>query len=249
MTKRPNVRENAIAKAIKTGVPALGFHMSSASPGEIEILGGFAFDFVFFDGEHGTFSLRDLEDCCRAAELYDLTIVARVPGPDANVISQYLNAGVQGIVVPHVDTVADARLAAANCRYAPDGLRPSGGGRSSGHWRGVSDLSASLAKANANVTLSVQIESVEGAGNLDAMLDIEGIDYFTIGKQDLAQSMGFARLPEGWPPEVMAENQRCIDRVRHKGGRMKDDVMKVARVSHFLADGAKRFLDKQGRAP
>jgi 2-keto-3-deoxy-L-rhamnonate aldolase RhmA len=247
MTKRPNVRKSAIAKAIETGIPACGFHMSIASPAEIEILGGFPFDFVFLDGEHGNFSLSDLEDCCRAAELYDLTIVARVPGPDANVISQYLNAGVQGIVVPHVDTVADAKVAIESCRYAPAGIRPSGGGRSSGQWRGVADLTASLAEANANVTLSVQIESIEATQNLQGMLDLGGIDYFTIGKQDLAQSMGFARLPEGWPPEVMAANSHCIDLIRSRGGRLKDDVMTVGRVSRFLTDGAKRFLEKEGK--
>lgn len=247
MAKRPNVRASAIANAIGTGIPACGFHMNIASPAQIEILGAFPFDFVFLDGEHGNFSLRDLEDCCRAAELYDLTVVARVPGPDANTISQYLNAGVQGIVVPHVDTVADARVAVESCRYAPAGLRPSGGGRSSGHWRGVADLDAGLAEANANVTLSVQIESVEAVRNLEGMLDLGGIDYFTIGKQDLAQSMGFARLPEGWPPEVMAENRRCIELIRARGGKVKDDVMKVGRVSAFLTDGAKRFLEKEGK--
>ena len=73
MTKRPNVRKSAIATAIATGIPARGFHMNVASPAQIELLGGFPFDFVFLDGEHGTFSLKDLEDCCRAAELYDLT--------------------------------------------------------------------------------------------------------------------------------------------------------------------------------
>src|SRR5687768_4677877 len=118
---RSAVRLNTISKSIATGVPARGFHMNAAVPAQIEILGGLDFDFVFLDAEHGSFEIAEIEHCCRAAELYDLTVVARVPGCDPNLISRYLNAGVQGIVVPHVDTVAEAQSAIASCRYAPQG--------------------------------------------------------------------------------------------------------------------------------
>lgn len=222
--------------------------MNVAMPTQIELLGGFDFDFVFLDGEHGMFDVADIEQCCRAAELYDLTIVARVAANDANLISRYLNAGVQGIVVPHVDTAAEARIAIESCRYAPQGLRPSGGSRSSGYWRGINDMAANLEAANANVTLSVQLESVEAVENLPEMLDLGGIDYFTIGKQDLAQSMGFSRLAEGIPPEVDALAQRAADLIHSRGGKLKDDVMTVGRVNRFLADGAARFLATANKA-
>ena len=225
---RSTVRPNAIAKAISAGIPARGFHMNLAVPAQIEVLGSLDFDFVFLDAEHGSFEIAEIENSCRAAELYDLTVVARVPGCDPNLISRYLNAGVQGIVVPHVDTVAEAQSAIASCRYAPQGLRPSGGSRSSRFWRGVDDLAETLAQANANVTLSVQIESVAALDALPGMLALGGIDYFTIGKQDLAQSMGFSRIESGVPEAVTAAvraRRRAHSRWRWLGqGRRHDPL-------------------------
>lgn len=239
---REVIRPNAIAAAIASGQPARGFHMNLAVPAQIELLGGLGFGFVFLDAEHGSFDLAGIENCCRAAELCDLTVVLRVPACDANLISQMLNAGVQGIVVPHVDSAAQARLAVAACRYAPDGLRPSGGARCNGFWRGVEDMATAIARANANVTLSVQIESRDGLAALPEMLALGGIDYFTVGKQDLAQSMGFSRLASGWPPEVVAAARDAAALVRAAGSKMKEDVMTLTRVNQLLTTGAKAFL-------
>lgn len=239
---RQAIRPNALVSAIATGVPARGFHMTVAVPSQIELLGGLGFGFVFLDAEHGNFDLSAIETCCRAAELYDLTVVVRVAACDANLISQVLNAGAQGIVVPHVDTVEQARLAVGSCRYAPAGLRPSGGARSNGFWRGVGDMSDAIVRANANVTLSVQIESSAGLATLPAMLAQGGIDYFTIGKQDLAQSLGFSRLGSGWPPEVVTAAADATALVHAAGAKMKDDVMTLCRINQMLVSGAKVFL-------
>jgi 2-keto-3-deoxy-L-rhamnonate aldolase RhmA len=237
------MRPNAIAAAIRSGIPALGFHMNLAVPAQIEVLGGLGFGFVFLDAEHGNFDLTAIENCCRAAELCDLTVVARVAACDGNLISQYLNAGVQGIVVPHVDSVEQARLAVEACRYAPMGLRPSGGARCNGFWRGVTDMEAAIARANAEATLSVQIESPQGLAALPAMLAMGGIDYFTVGKQDLAQSMGFARQGKGWPDAVLAAAGGAAGLVHAAGSKMKDDVMRLCRVNQLLVSGAKAFLE------
>ena len=242
---RPLLRPNAVASAIASGVPVHGFHLSQALPYQIELLGGLGFDMVFLDAEHGNFDLSGIEACCRAAELYDLTMVVRVAACDGNLISQVLNSGVQGIVVPHVDSAEQARLAVASCRYAPDGLRPSGGARSNGFWRGVSDMASAIAQANAQVTLSVQIESKAGLNALPSMLAEGGIDYFTVGKQDLAQSMGYTRLGSGWPPEVVSAARDAAALVHAAGSKMKDDVMAICRVNQLLVAGANAFLADQ----
>lgn len=241
---RNPIRPSAIAKAIKTGVPACGFHMNVAVPQQIELLGGLGFDFVFLDAEHGTFNLSEVQNCCRAAELYNLTVVARVAAADDNLISNFLNAGVQGIVVPHVDTMEAARVATQSCRYAPEGLRPSGGSRASSFWRGIDDMADALAKSNANVTLSVQIESREALELIPDLLALGGIDYFTIGKQDLAQSMGYARLKDGFPREVLEAVAKANELIHARGGKLKDDVMTLCRVNSLLTSGAKKFLSE-----
>lgn len=239
---RQAIRPNALVSAIATGIPARGFHMTVAVAAQIELLGGLGFGFVFLDAEHGNFDLSAIESCCRAAELYNLTVVVRVAACDGNLISQVLNAGAQGIVVPHIDTGEQARLAVESCRYAPAGLRPSGGARCNGFWRGVGDMADAITRANANVTVSVQIESPAGLAALPAMLALGGIDYFTVGKQDLAQSMGFPRLDTGWPSEVVAAAADAAALVHAAGAKMKDDVMTLCRVNQLLVSGAKAFL-------
>ena len=246
---RSAVRPNAIAKAIAAGVPARGFHMNLAVPAQIELLGSLDFDFVFLDAEHGSFEVAEIENCCRAAELYDLTVVARVPSCDPNLISRYLNAGVQGIVVPHVDSVADAQAAVASLPLRP--ARAAAERRIARVTLLARDRrsgASALAESNANVTLSVQIESVAALKALPAMLALGGIDYFTIGKQDLAQSMGFSRLEDGVPEAVTSAAARAVDLVHAAGGRVKDDVMTLCRVNRLLVDGAAKFLAATARS-
>jgi hypothetical protein len=74
------------------------------------------------------------------------------------------------------------------------------------------------------------------------MLALGGIDYFTIGKQDLAQSMGFGRLAEGIPPVVAAAAAAAADLIHARGSRLKDDVMTLCRVNQLLTAGARKFL-------
>lgn len=245
---RPTVRPNALVAAMASGVPARGFHMTVPVPAYIELLGSLGFDLVFLDAEHGSFGLAELEACCRAAELHGLTIVARVPRCDAGDMSRFLDAGVQGIVVPHVDTLAEARVAVASCRYAPRGLRPSGPARAGRFWQGVGDMEAALAAANDNVTLSVQIESVAALDVLPELLALDGIDYFTIGRQDLAQSMGFARLDAGVPDAVTAAAEAATAAIRAAGGRVKDDVMTLCRIDRMLVAGGRQFLSANAEA-
>ncbi len=243
---RPTVRSNRLKAAIASGRRALGFHMSAAMPDVIEQLGNLAFEIVYLDGEHGRFDLDGIENCCRAAELYDLTVIARVPHIDANLISQYLNLGVQGIIVPHVSRRADMQAVVDACFFEPTGHRPGGGSRSNRFWHAADDLPAAMAALNDNITVSVQIESREAVDNLEDILDVGHVDYFTVGKSDLAQSYGFPRIKGPAPKALTAIVDGVEQRIRARGGRLKDDVMTLGRVRDFIMDGGKRFVAAQG---
>lgn len=243
---RRRIRENAIKNAIREGGRARGFHLGFSEPSLIEILANLPFDFVYLDGEHGRFTLRELEECCRAAELFDLTVLYRIPEIEPNLISQILNAGVSGLIAPHVDTADDVRRLVDASLMAPEGHRPNGGSRSNRYWHGIGDLPAAIAEVNANISLSIQIESRQAVDAIDDILQVEGVDYYTIGKADLAQSLGLPRLPSGHHPDVLAVVAAVEQRIRARGGRLKDDVMAVGRVREFMIQGARRFFAEIG---
>lgn len=241
---REAIRHNKLKKAIEHGRIATGFHLNYGAPKIIELLGNLDFDFVYLDGEHGTLDTRDVEESCRAAELYDLTVICRVPQCDPNLISTYLNLGVQGIIVPHVDCRADAERAVDACFMEPLGHRPNGGSRSNRYWHGAADLPSAIGEVNRNISLSIQLESAESLANLDEILSVENVDYYTIGKRDLAQSLGFPRTPGPFPEQLTAKVKSMEERIRVRGGRMKDDVMRLERVNKFILDGGKKFLSR-----
>lgn len=242
MSFRERIRKNAIKTAISAGHRARGFQLGFAEPTLIEFLGNLPFDFVYLDGEHGRFTLREVEECCRSAELFDLTVLFRLPRLEPNLISQVLNAGVGGLIAPHIDSADDARRFVDAGLMAPKGHRPNGGSRSNRYWHGIDDLPAAIAEVNANVTLSIQIESRQAVDAIDEILKVEGIDYYTVGKADLAQSLGFPRQPSGHHPDVMAIVESLERKIRACDGKLKDDVMTIGRVRGFLLQSAQKFL-------
>jgi hypothetical protein len=110
-------RVNAVKAAAASGARIRGVHLTFAAPTVIELLADHV-DFVYLDGEHGCFDWRDIETACITAERCDRTVIARVPDQSSATIVHFLDRGVQGIVAPHVETVAEARavVAAVQCR-------------------------------------------------------------------------------------------------------------------------------------
>lgn len=244
MKALPPVRTNRVKQAILQGRRARGFHMIFPSPHTIELLGTLDFDFVYLDAEHGRFDLRDVEDACRVAELGDLTVVARVPAATGSVISLFLDRGVQGIVVPHVSTAQDVREAVDACFFRPKGYRSSGGARADRYWTFEGDFEDHFALANANTTLSIQIEDRRAVDNLDEILAVPGVDYYTVGKNDLGTSYDYPRLRGATYPDLEKLVQSVVQRIRDAGGLMKDDVMALGRVKDFILAGGRDFMDR-----
>ena len=89
----------------------------------MELLGIAGYDFVIFDGEHGSFTLSDLEEQSRVAQMCGLTPVGMVPDVELPTIHSFLERGIMGIHAPNITTEEDARKLAEGCRYAPEGRR------------------------------------------------------------------------------------------------------------------------------
>lgn len=161
---------------------------STPLPLLVEMIGYAGYDFVILDQEHLMRDGTELEHAIRAAECADITPFVRVPGALPHLIQQALDAGAQGIVVPRVESVEQAQIAAQACRYAPKGTRGITGGRNTGF--GSLPLAEYAQKANQEVMLTLMIESKSGVENLDAILTVPGVDMILEGAMDLAFSLG-----------------------------------------------------------
>ncbi len=233
------IMANAVKDAAASGSLIRGIHLTFAAPNIIEIIAPSKLDFVYIDGEHGAFDWRDVEMSCVVAERHGLSLIARVPDRSAPTITRFLDRGVRGVIVPHVETVADAREAIEAVYFAPLGNRSFGGGRPS--YLAIKDRPAHLAACNATTSLALMIESRAGLEAAHELASLDGVDYLSFGLMDLAQSLGHAGDPSH--PKVKEAVAAASERVRAAGKRVREDFMKFAWVSDILVTGAKQLLD------
>jgi len=233
-------KPNRIKAAMRAGRKAYGYGMVFPSPWVIEIMGKLDFDYVFIDGEHGPFGLDQLEHLCRTAELYNVTPFARVPDIGSSTILRYLDRGVMGVLGPHIATEADARQLVRACYFGPLGERSFGGNRGTLYNAMIPDKAAYYREANAQMLVCALLEDKAVLDNLDAVLAVPGIDMFSIGPNDFAQSLGYPGQPDH--PEVKKTMQEITRRIQQAGKTMQLDVMQGPWVSDMLLEAGRRSL-------
>ena len=181
---------NKVKAAMKTGQMAYGAAFSYPSLQDVELVGNLGYDFIWIEGEHGAFSLPDIEEMCIVADGAGLSAVARVPDFEPSTVLGYLDRGVMGIIAPHICTKADAEALVRACYYHPKGLRGVGPGRAYSFASRFEDSSAYMAWMNDHVLSVALVEDEEGIENLPDILTADGLDAVALGPADLAQSMG-----------------------------------------------------------
>ena len=179
------------------------------NPYLVDFVGQMGIDSVWFEAEHGPVSFDDIGNLSRAADLWGMTSIVRVGSADYSTIYRTLDMGAMGIVVPHVDTVEDARAVVEAAKYAPIGRRGMFGPRQS---FGVDDY---LSKANAQTLAVVLIEDIKSVDNLDEILAVEHIDVYHVAPSDLAQSMG--HIGNDGHPEVQRTIDQSIEKILAAG--------------------------------
>lgn len=230
---------NRIKDCIAQGRRARGIHLTFAEPTVIEVLAHEGLDFVYIDGEHGAIDSRDVERLCVAAELNGLTAIARVPDRSVAAITRFLDRGVMGIVVPHVDGVAHAREVIDAAFYAPAGNRSFGGGRP-GFVHGIADKPAFMAQCNAALSLCIMIESAGALAAAGEIAALPEVDYLSFGMMDLAQALGHPGDPAH--PAVQAAVAAASERIRAAGKPVREDFMTYAWINDIMVAGARGLL-------
>ena len=208
------MQENKVRRALRENRLALGTYVSFADPQIVEIIGLAGYDAAFIDLEHTTFDLGTVTQMIAAADLVGVTSMIRIPGNDENLILRLLDAGAQGIIIPHIDGVAGARRAVDAVRYAPLGHRGGAGGTRAARYGAVS-WDEHTRTSNENIILSVMTEDEKGISEIGQIAQLPGIDLVAIGPTDFSEYMGI-RAPQS--PVIRNRLTELASEVKAAGG-------------------------------
>ena len=228
---------NPFKQALAARQAQIGLWLGLSDSYAAEICAGAGFDWLLIDGEHSPNDLRSTLQQAQAIAAYPGThAIARVPMGHGHVgqalIKQYLDLGLQTLLVPMVDTSEQAATLVQSMRYPPQGVRGMGGARAS-RWGRVGNYSK---EANDQVCLLVQVETLEAVKNTDAIAGTEGVDGVFIGPSDLSAAMGHVGNPGH--PEVQACIEDLIARILKAGKAPGILTPDEALARHYLGLGA-----------
>ena len=184
------VIENHLRKKLEADEIALGFSVVHTRgmniPGIAQECG---FDWLFIDMEHNTMDVDAASQMCVAALPTNVTPLVRVSAHERFHASRVLDGGAMGVIVPHVDTVEEARAVVDHCRFPPLGHRSlTAPAAQLGFAAYPTDEAIEI--LNRNIFVVVMLESPTAIDNADAIAAVDGIDALLIGSNDLAAEMG-----------------------------------------------------------
>jgi 4-hydroxy-2-oxoheptanedioate aldolase len=184
---------NSFKRALREGKPQIGLWVGMVNPSVAELLAGVGFDWLCLDAEHSPNDVRTVLAQLQAIAPYPVQAVVRPVHGASEILKQYLDIGVQTILVPMIETPEQAARVVAATRYPTRGHRgvASATTRAS-RWGRIERY---FQRADEEVCVVVQVESVKGLANLAEIAAVEGVDGVFFGPADLAASMGYLGNP------------------------------------------------------
>ncbi|TPN85675.1 4-hydroxy-2-oxoheptanedioate aldolase [Mesorhizobium sp. CU2] len=222
---------NLFKHALREGRAQIGLWQALASPYTVEICAGAGYDWLLLDAEHAPNDLPLLVSQLQAMKGASCQPIIRPPVGEPWILKQLLDIGAQSLLVPMIESGAQAEAMVRALRYPPHGIR--GVGAALARASAFNRIPDYLQTANAEICLLLQVESRAGLTALDDIASTEGVDGVFIGPADLAADMGFLGRPGA--PEVQAEVEKSLLRIRSHG--------KAAGILIGDLNLARRYLD------
>lgn len=200
--KEEEIKENAelerkeqkmtnLRKRLLDGQLIVGTMISEMrNPNVAYLLAQCGFDFFIIDNEHGAYSPETISDLIAAARGAGLPVVVRIPEIRRETILKPLDSGAAGLLIPQVNTPAQAREVIYHAKYPPLGNRGAALRRAHSLYRRV-HAAEYLKQANEETLIAVQAETPQAIANLEEIATIAGIDVIFVGPFDLSVSLGF----------------------------------------------------------
>ena len=207
---------NKVKQKLAAGEVVTMFNPDYASPRLVEYVAAFGLDVAFIDAERQSYDFERIEEMARAARAAGIVSVARPWMNDPGLITRYLDCGVGGIKVPHVEDATTARAMLDIVRYA----RP---------------------RDHADKIVIIMVESPAAIANIGEIAEVPGIDVINIGTNDVAHAAGHPGEPEH--PKVVALVDDAIARILKGGKTVGLNVMSnwEKRIPYFHGKGVRWF--------
>lgn len=168
----------------------------------LEMLAIAGFDFIVVDMEHAPHTLESAYRLIVGAQGFGMAALVRLPDSGGALVQRILDSGADGVLVPRVRNVAEARAVAEGMRFSPTGSRGLGITSRAGHW-GLKSTPDYVAEGNRDVLRAVQLEDAAALREAGEILAVEGINAAFVGPGDLALSTG--------KPATHPDNAALID--------------------------------------
>jgi 4-hydroxy-2-oxoheptanedioate aldolase len=184
---------NPFKRALAEGRAQIGLWVGLADAYAIEAIAGTGFDWLLIDGEHAPNDLRTVLGQLQAVAAYPTHPIVRPVAGDAALIKQLLDVGTQTLLIPAVESAAQAAALVAATRYPPRGIRGVGSALArSSRWNQIEGY---LHRADEQMCVLLQVETRAGLENLASIAATEGVDGVFFGPADLSASMGLLGQP------------------------------------------------------
>jgi 4-hydroxy-2-oxoheptanedioate aldolase len=230
--------DNRTKAKLAAGEAAFGCFVRTPEPSLIEYVAMLGWDFLVFDGEHGSLQPSDVEDLCRAVEPRGTTPIVRVTTNDPPTILRFLDTGAHGVHVPWVNSAEGVERAVQAVKYTPRGIRGLAGSRAS-EWGLTEPIGDYVERANSETLVVIHIETQDAVDAIDDYLAVDGVDVLFLGPTDLSQSLGHPG--ELKHPDVQRAMLRVADAVVGSDKTLGIYAGTVDMTKEWLDRGARYF--------
>lgn len=161
------------------------------TPETLEMLAIAGFDFIVVDMEHAPHTFETAYRCIVHAQAMGMKAVVRLPDDQGGYVQRILDSGADGVLIPRVRNMEDARRSIDGMRFSPLGSRGLGITSRAGQW-GLRSTRDYVERGNTQVFRGVQLEDVAALRQADHILAVDGVNAAFVGPGDLALSSGKA---------------------------------------------------------
>jgi len=186
--EKKNIR-GQLKKRLLNGETVIGPFVIIPSMSLVETLGYAGMDFCILDTEHGPLSIQTVNELVISAQGADIAPIVRIPNNEESLILRALDIGADGVQVPQINTILDAKRVVESAKYSPLGHRGVSIFTRAGNY--YKDEATNHTNIQNEETMTVvHIEGKEGLDNLNEIMTIDGIDVLFLGPYDISQSLG-----------------------------------------------------------
>lgn len=235
------MKRNKLRELLNANKPTLSTHVHSTWPSIVEVIGHTEiFDYVEFVAEYGPFDLYALDNFCRAVELFDMSSMIKIDQePRQSLAQRGIGAGFQSVLFSDCRTVEDAR----QCINAVRPETPGSGGTYGVAVRRFTYMdqpgSPEYVQYLDDIVVALMIEKKDAVENLEAILDLGGIDMVQWGPADYSMSIG--RAGDWKHPEVREAERHVIKTCLEKGIAPRAEINSPETAKYYLDMGVQHF--------